>query len=469
MKQEDIYYKAMLARDYRFDGKFFVGVKTTGIFCRPICPAKPKRINVEFFTLATLAEKAGYRPCLRCRPESAPRSPAWRGTSAVVQRALKTLHTHQNLQFDENKFAELFGVSARHLRRLFIEEIGKTPKQLSFENRLNLARKLISETALPITEVAFASGFSSVRRFNDSFKDRFKRSPRESRRTKIKTAQPLILSLSYRPPFDFEGLIRQYDSHRMGNLEWFINSKMHRVISLNGKVGKIVIANDSINSCLRVEIDFPDTSQIHNIVEKVRQLFDLDSDPVLIANSLETDADLKKLLKKYPGIRIATGWDAFETSIAIILGQLVSVDRGRVLIGDLIELTGTDSGLVRDDKKIKLFPSPQSLATANLENLGTTRIRKQTLIAFSQALTEGTLSLESTQDVDQFIKKVQNIKGIGPWTAHYMAMKVLKHTDSFPGSDLILARALAKHPIEVIEKMHPWKGYVAALFWRAYA
>lgn len=469
MKQNDIYYKAMLARDYRFDGKFFVGVTTTGIYCRPICPAKPKRQNVEFFAQATLAEKAGYRPCLRCRPESAPKSPAWMGTSAVVQRALKVLHSQQNLQFDEDRFADLFGVSARHLRRLFIDEIGKTPKQLSFENRLNLARKLILETSLPITEIAFASGFTSVRRFNDSFKDRFKRSPRESRRLKTKTGQPLTLSLSYRPPFDFEGLMRQYESHRIGNLEWFEDSKMHRVICLNGKIGKIIISNDAKNSSLKVDIDFPDTSSIHIIVEKVRQLFDLDSDPVLIANCLEMDADLKKLLKNHPGIRIATGWDAFETSIAIILGQLVSVDRGRILVGDLIELTGLDTGLTIGDKKIKSFPTPQILAKANLEKLGTTRIRKQSLIDFSKAVAEGSVSLEPTQDVTEFMKHVQTIKGIGPWTAHYMSMKVLKHTDSFPGSDLILERALKKHPMSVIDKMHPWKGYVAALLWRTYA
>lgn len=162
MKKEDIYYQAMLARDHRFDGKFFVGVKTTGIYCRPICPAKPKRENVEFFNNYLDAEKAGYRPCLRCRPESAPFSPAWIGKSAIVQRVIKILHNQETIEFDEDKFASLFGVTARHLRRLFVEEIGKTPKQLSFENRLNLARKLITETALPITEIAFASGFSSI-------------------------------------------------------------------------------------------------------------------------------------------------------------------------------------------------------------------------------------------------------------------------------------------------------------------
>ena len=252
MKKEDIYFKAMATRDHRFDGKFFVGVKTTGIYCRPICPAKPKRENVEFFHSHLEAEKAGYRPCLRCRPESAPRSPAWVGKSAIVQRAVKILNSQETIEFDEDRFAEQFGVTARHLRRLFTEEIGKTPKQLSFENRLNLARKLITETALPITEIVFASGFSSIRRFNDAFKDRFKKAPREIRRDKVSDRDGLKISIPYRPPFDFEGLMKTYENHRTGSLEWFENGKMHRVITMNGKTGHIAIANSTEASSLIV-------------------------------------------------------------------------------------------------------------------------------------------------------------------------------------------------------------------------
>jgi AraC family transcriptional regulator of adaptative response / DNA-3-methyladenine glycosylase II len=468
MKREDIYYQAMVARDHRFDGKFFVGVKTTGIYCRPICPAKPKRENVEFFSNHHEAERSGYRPCLRCRPESAPRSSAWIGKSAVVQRAIKMLHTHDVIEFDEDEFAERFGVTARHLRRLFVDEIGKTPKQLSFENRLNLARKLITETALPMSEITFASGFSSVRRFNDAFKERFKKTPSEIRRQKIEKGSGLKVSLPYRPPFDFEGLMASYENHRIGDLEWFEDGKMFRVISFQGKVGKIAIANDPENSSLVVEIDFPDTSVIHMLIARVRSLFDLDSDPVMIANSLELDADVKKILKKYPGIRLPSGWDPFEIAIGTILGQLVSIERGRDLVAALVELLGKDSGLKRNGKAIKLFPSPEEIAAADLSSLKTTTIRKQTLIAFSKAVAEKKLSLEATQDVDLFLKNALSIRGIGPWTADYMALKVLRHTDSFPGSDLILARALELHPKEVLESMSPWRGYVASLFWRNY-
>lgn len=178
---DELFFEAIRARDPKFDGRFFFGVKTTGIYCRPICPAKPKRQNIEFFHSRSEAERAGYRPCLRCRPESAPQSPAWIGKTAVVKRALKILDSMDFNQFNEDRFADKFGVTARHLRRLFVEHVGRTPKQIFLENRLDLALKLTADTALPITEVAFASGFSSVRRFNDAFKERFKKSPREIR------------------------------------------------------------------------------------------------------------------------------------------------------------------------------------------------------------------------------------------------------------------------------------------------
>lgn len=467
--REQVYFEAFKARDYRFDGKFFVAVKTTGIYCRPICPAKPKFENVEFFQSQLEAERAGYRPCLRCRPESAPRSPAWIGKSAVVQRAVKLLATQEAIDLDENEFAGRFGVTARHLRRLFVDEIGKTPKQISFENRLNLARKLISETHLPIAGVAFAAGFGSIRRFNDAFKDRFKRSPREIRRSPLTKSKALQVSLPYRPPYNFETLMAHYDSHRVGDLEWFENGKMHRIVSFGEDVGQITIANDPENSRLLIEIDFPDTSKIHAIIAKVRMMFDLDSDPLVVANALEVDRKFKSILKRHAGIRLPSGWDPFELGISTILGQLVSIERGRALVADLIEMLGEESGVIVNGKNIKLFPSPQKIASANLEKLKTTGVRKKTLKAFAKAVSDGDLSLEPTQDVDGFLEKILAIPGIGPWTASYMALKCLRHTDAFPETDLILARCLELHPREALAKMSPWRGYAAALLWKEYA
>lgn len=469
MKRDDHYYQAMLARDHRFDGKFFVGVRTTGIYCRPICPAKPKRENVEFFTSHLEAEKAGYRPCLRCRPETAPRSPAWVGKSAIVQRALKALHQAGSAHVDENQFAARFGVSARHLRRVFNEEIGKTPKQLCFENRLNLARQLLSETALPVTQVAFASGFRSVRRFNDAFKDRFHRAPSEIRRAKAAPGNPLSIALPYRPPYDFAGLMHFYRAHQTGDLEWFEDGKMYRVVEAGGKCGILAVADEPGKSQLRLEIDFPITAQLHTILARVRAMFDLDSDPIVVANSLESCRKVKALLKKNPGIRLPSGWDPFEVAVSAILGQLVTVDFGRQLVRDLIELLGEDSGLKRDGKPIKLFPSARKIASSSLEGLRTTGARKKTLIEFAGAVAANEISLEPAQDVDLFLKQILSIRGIGPWTANYIAMKALRHTDAFPATDLILARALELHSPETVDKMRPWRAYAAALFWRSYS
>jgi AraC family transcriptional regulator of adaptative response / DNA-3-methyladenine glycosylase II len=469
MKKEDTYYKAMLARDHRFDGKFFVGVKTTGIYCRPICPAKPKRENVEFFNNHLEAEKAGYRPCMRCRPESAPLSPAWIGTSAIVKRAIKMLHNLETITFHEDHFASRFGVSARHLRRLFMEEVGKTPKQISAENRLNLARKLIVETAMPMTDVAFASGFKSIRRFNDAFKLRFKKNPSDIRRGHHLITDGLQISLAYRPPFNFQGLLFSYGIHKMGQLEWFEDNKMHRIFEMGGNVGKVTIGDDPENSQILVDIDFPDSSMIYAIISRVRNMFDLDSDPVMVANILEIDPTIKKILKKHPGIRLPSGWDPFEVAIATILGQLVSMEQARSLVNSLMEIAGSDSGIVKDDKRVKLFPTPEQIVNCDINLLKTTNRRKETVKDFSQALIDKKISLESTQDVDEFIKNVMSIKGIGKWTADYMALKVLRSTDAFPSTDLILARVLEIHSEEVIAQMSPWRGYAATLFWREYS
>jgi AraC family transcriptional regulator, regulatory protein of adaptative response / DNA-3-methyladenine glycosylase II len=469
MKNEDKYYQAMLARDYRFDGKFFVGVKTTGIYCRPICPAKPKRENVEFFPNHLDAEKAGYRPCLRCRPESAPQSGAWMGKSAMVQRAIKMLNQSQTLSFSEDQFAEKFGVSARHLRRVFVEEVGKTPKQLAAENRLNLARKLVVETNLPMTQIVYASGFESIRRFNDAFKARFARAPSELRKKKLESlGGALAVTLSYRPPFDFKNLLKFYRNHGIAQLERFEENQMIRVISFGHEVGILKISDEPEFCRLKVEIDFPNTAYLHVILAKVRTMFDLDSDPVIVANSLEVDPGIKKLLKKYPGVRLPSGWDPFEVAISTILGQLVSVSSGRKLVGDLVEFLGEDSGLENQGKKIKLFPTPQMIAEADLSELKTTRRRKETLRAFAGAVSKGEVSLEATQSVEDFYSSLMGIKGIGPWTADYMALKVIRNADAFPKSDLIIARALSLHPLEKINLMSPWRGYVAVLLWLEY-
>ncbi len=466
MKRNDVYFEAMKTRDHRFDGRFFVGVKTTGIYCRPICPAKPKRENVEFFESASAAEIAGYRPCLRCRPESAPFSPAWIGKSATVQRAIKVLYSHETIDFDENTFADRFGVSARHLRRLFVEEIGKTPKQLAFDNRLNLARKLIAETSLPITDIAYASGFLSVRRFNDAFKDRFHRAPSHIRRLKVKEADPMVtVYLSYRPPYDFAGLYLSYKNHRVGELETFENNVYGRIMEHNGEIAQFFVCDRAERCALELKMDTRNPALISIIISKVRSMFDLHTDPVVIATTIEKNPRLKKMIRNYPGIRLPSGWDPFEVAVGTILGQLVSVERGRVLVENLICLAGREAKW--KDKTIKLFPTAQDILATDLGSLKTTQRRRETLKLFARAYLSGDLSLDATQDADAFMAKAMSIRGIGPWTVSYIALKALRHTDAFPESDLILNRQLKLYKDIDISAVSPWRGYLAALMWRS--
>jgi AraC family transcriptional regulator of adaptative response / DNA-3-methyladenine glycosylase II len=277
------------------------------------------------------------------------------------------------------------------------------------------------------------------------------------------------ISVPYLPPLDFEGLLKNYELHRIGNLEWFEKGRLQRVICIKGSVGTISVENDSLNSCLLVTIDFPDESAFPEIILRVRNLFDLDIDPAFIAHQLGRAPDLKKIHDLHPGIRTPSGWEPFEVAVNTILGQLVSMENARKLVHDLIELTGEDSGLEINGHKIKLFPTPEKLLASDLTTFKTTNMRKQTLKNFSQAIVDGNISLDSEQDVEAFISKALAIKGIGPWTAHYMALKVLRNTDSFPASDLILARTLEFHSKEIIDSMQPWRGYVAALFWRVYS
>jgi AraC family transcriptional regulator of adaptative response / DNA-3-methyladenine glycosylase II len=275
------FYQAMLARDHRFDGKFFVAVKTTGVYCRPICPARPKRQNVEFFPDATSAESAGYRPCLRCRPECAPLSPAWWGKKAVVQRALKLIAGNEFHRTDEERFAERLGLSARHLRRLFKEEIGQTPKQIADANRLNFARKLMVETEMPIMTVARTAGFASLRRFNDAFQRRFRRVPSQLRRLRPKTdgGEGIELKLSFRPPYDWQSLIRFYQSHPIPGVERVAGDSFQRLFRIGDTIGFFGVQAMAGEPQLRLRILTGDPRVLFEVVSRENVRFRFRSHP----------------------------------------------------------------------------------------------------------------------------------------------------------------------------------------------
>lgn len=473
MKSHDIFYQAVLARDYRFDGKFFIAVKTTGVYCRPICPARPKRENVEFFKTAQAAERAGYRPCLRCRPESAPGSPAWNGKHATIERALKLIAQGALEQQTEDAFADRLGITARHLRRLFERELGQTPKQLHDNSRLNFARKLIVETHLPITEIAFSAGFQSVRRFNDAVKKRFHRPP-SALRSLQKSVQPsslLQLSLAYRPPFDWDRLLDYYRRHRIAGIETIESGTYARVFKFDetNTAGFFRVRPHGQKPELLLEMTVSDTRQLLRIVQRVRHMFDLDSDPVLIANAFASSKFLALLQCKYAGARVARGFDPFETAIATILGQVISVTHASRLMCQLVERYGEDATHPVSGERIRLFPTPRTLAASDLRELKTTTQKRATIREFSSQIGKGTIQLARAQNHEDFKDAVRTVKGIGAWSAEYMALRALGDTDAFPATDLVLNRFMKANPDFDPDIARPWRSYLSLYLWNDYA
>lgn len=471
MQEADIFYRAMLARDYRFDGKFYVGVKTTGIYCRPICPAKPKRENVTFFKSALQAERAGYRPCLRCRPESAPHSAAWVGTSAVVQRALRLIQQASPPTCGETRFAARLGLSARHLRRLFEEEIGKTPKQIADLHRLDFARKLILETSIPFTQIAFTSGFTSIRRFNDAILKRFSKAPRDLRKKKESSEKDpgVSLTLSYRPPFAWSSLLRHFEKHQVPGIDRVVEGTYERVFKLNGKVGSFRVLHEELKSRLVLRVSSNQTENLWSIVQRVRQMFDLDSDPLIVANAFSNCRLLGKILEKAPGLRVPRGWDVFETLICTVLGQLVSTTQATRLIGQLVRNYGEKVKHPETGEEGFLFPTPKTLATSELSEVGTTASRKSCIREISHRVLKSEISLDSAQDPNLFREALLSTKGIGPWTAEYVSLRALGDTDAFPGTDLILKRVVAEQANLKLESVKPWRAYAAMHLWKEFA
>ncbi|MBT9544126.1 MAG: DNA-3-methyladenine glycosylase 2 family protein [Candidatus Sericytochromatia bacterium] len=475
--QAKMYYQAMLARDNRFDGKFFVGVKTTGIYCRPICPARPQFKNVEFFKTAFAAEQKGYRPCLRCRPEGAP---VGSGHSPLVIRALQLIASESGPLLQEADYAEQLGISARHLRRLFQAEFGRTPKQIAATLRLNFARKLVCETALPLTTVALSAGFRSLRRFNAAFKERFSRPPSDFRTAKMgseagrNSTSLITLSLPYRSPFDWAGIYRFFKRHALQGPEYFGENHYERVFSLKDQIGWLELHNLPNQASLQLSLMCPDPRILSLVVHRLRRMWDLDSDPLLLAQAFEgvpllagsylKDTQLSNSGSP-SGLRLPGAWDGFETTVAIILGQMVSLARARHLLAELIQLYGPSVLHPRTLNPVQIFPSPETLANAPELQLGTTRQRLHTIQNLARMVVSGQLSLSPAQDPQRFRAQLQKLPGIGPWTTEMIALRVLGDTDAFPANDLIIKRMLKAHPGLEIDKLKPWRAYAAIAIW----
>lgn len=457
------FYRAHLARDPRFDGKFFVAVKTTMIYCRPICPARKAQLkNLEFFIHAAQAAEAGFRPCLRCRPETAPGSAAWIGTSATIQRAIRLMDSFALEEFSIHDLAIKLGVGERWLRELFQQQVGASPQSILISKKLDIARNLLDKSSLSITEIAFSSGFQSIRRFNDAFKIRFQKTPRAFRRAPISKEQ-LRLQLSYRPPFAWPEMINFFDNRAIPQMELIENNSYQRLIT-HGEVRGWFQAKPSHNNKIEIEFKLSKTSNIIEFVTRLKNIFDLDADPMVIENSLQEDEKLNPFLKQYRGLRIPGCWDGFELAVRAIVGQKISVKAARTILSRIVEIYGEKQTLDESLSLKRFFPTPENILTADLSKIGLPNSKVETLKALASKIANNTLILDGTADFSETCQQLLSIKGIGTWTVEYIAMRALRNPNGFPATDLELQKKISRLQLNP-EKWIPWRAYGAMLLW----
>ena len=491
-------YEALLSRDRRFDGRFFTGVVTTGIYCRPICPSRiPKLKNLRFFHCAAAAEAAGFRPCRRCHPEAAPGTPAWSGTSAVVSRALRLIADHGLDEASVETLAGKLGLGDRHLRRLFATHLGASPVQVALARRVHFARTLVNDTTLPITQIAFASGFQSLRQFNHAMRTTFGRSPRELRRSSKPGANPiakhrpvregaesfrhrttkrrdeLFIRLPYRPPLDWAQLLGFLGGRATPGVEIVKDGHYCRTIEVDGRAGCIDVQHDPHAHALLMRIEGPNFDGLLTVVERARRLFDLSADPLTISSQLARDPLLRPGLRR--GIRVPGAWDPFELAVRAILGQQVSVKGATTLAGRMAAKFGRPIKGESGYGLTCLSPGPADLVDANLESIGLPRARATTIRHLAREVAERRLQLDASQGLNDIVERLCKLPGLGSWTAQYIAMRAFGEPDAFPSSDLGLRKAAGNGygPVssreleQMARKWRPWRAYAAMALWLA--
>lgn len=477
----DACYRAIQARDPRFDGQIFTGVVTTGIYCRPVCPARtPRSENVVFYPSAAAAQGAGLRPCLRCRPETSPDLAAWRGTSNTVSRALALIETGALDTADVGGLAARLGMGERQLRRLFRQHLGASPIAVAQTRRVLLAKQLLHETRLPMTEVALAAGFGSIRRFNETFHALYGRPPRslrgEAPEISAMDTGGLSIQLAYRPPFDWEGIVKFLRLRAIPGVESVALGQYARSIAIGREQG-VLLVRPMAGNRLSVDIDFPHLPALPAIIARVRRLFDLAADPLAVGAQLGQDPVLAPLVAARPGLRVPGAWDGFELAIRAILGQQISVTAATALAGKIAAAYGEvlAPGLQsRVPGLTHVFPQSSALAQADLASIGMPRKRAAALSALAAAVLADPFILSPRRSLDDAIAQLKTLPGIGEWTAQYIAMRALREPDAFPHGDIGLMRALAdgdgKRPgaaelLARAEAWRPWRAYAALHLW----
>jgi len=452
MLNPTICQKARLSRDPRFDGKFFTAVKTTGIYCRPICPATaPKEENVLYFPSAIEAANAGFRPCLRCRPDSAPSSPAWKGVNNTLERAIKLIGDGALQEGSLQALAERLGISDRYLRQLFEKHLGVSPKTFALYQQCLFAKQLLHQSHFPITQIALASGFNSVRRFNDCFKTQLGLTPSQVRKSaSAESSNHLQLSLYYRPPYDCAYMQRFFMSRFIPNLEWVDEQSYGRTFNWHGSVGRFTALHNEDKHRFDVSIELNDVTHLKAIVHNIRRILDLDADSEAIAQHLQPHYGA--IIEFNAGLRLPGTWDMFEAGIRAILGQQISVVAARNLVTSLVENLGEEAG----DKRI--FPTPEVIAQNELGFLKIPGSRKQTLRNISQHFSE----YPNPNDPQPWLA----LKGIGPWTVDYAQLRGLSDPDIYLGGDLGVKRVIEKSGQTFNPDLAaPWRSYLTLQLW----
>jgi AraC family transcriptional regulator of adaptative response / DNA-3-methyladenine glycosylase II len=461
-----------LSHDPRFDGKFFIGVRSTRIYCRSICPVPAvKEANVRYFPTAAAAAESGFRPCLRCRPECSPGAPAWFGTSTTVSRALRLIAEGGLAAGGIESLAGRLGVGSRHLRRLFIRHLGAPPKTVVQTRRLHFAKRLIDETALPMSSVALAAGFGCVRRFNAAIRKTYQRTPLQIRRLRKQPTVPAEncyrFQLPFRPPYQWQALLSFLAARATPGVEVVDADGYRRSISLNGCHGQIAVALDDQHNALSVQVQIADPACLFTIVECVRRMFDLNADCAAIEEAFATDHEMRPLIKARPGLRVPGCWDGFELTVRAILGQQVTVKGATTLAGRIVHSLG--KRIYPIGNITHRFPAPEVLSDAKLTGLGLTTKRAETIRALARAVCEGQIRFERLADSETLLARLQAIPGIGAWTAQYVAMRALGEPDALPTGDLGLLRALKLKTFHELEKRaetwRPWRSYACMHLW----
>jgi AraC family transcriptional regulator of adaptative response / DNA-3-methyladenine glycosylase II len=469
--------RARVSRDARFDGKFFIAVTSTGIYCRPICPVRsPKKANVRYYTTAAAAAEAGFRPCLRCRPEAAPGTPAWLGTSAVVRRALRLIQDGLLDEASVDELAKRLGIGPRHLDRLFVQHLGASPITVAQTRRLHFAKRLLDETDLPITEIALAAGFGSVRRFNDAFHKTYRRAPSALRRHRRGSlaeegGDEVVLRLAFRPPYDWLQVRDFLAARAVSGVERVDARGYARTVATDGGDALVSVRALEGEHALELRVRGAAPAALFQLSSAARRTFDLAADPDLIGRAFERDTLLAPLVDRRPGLRIPGAWDPFECAVRALLDQQVTVEAGRTLAARMVLRAGRK--VAGAEGLTHLFPAPVDLATADLDGLGLTGARVTALRALAGAVTEG--SLDFGAPAEEATAALAALPGFGPWTAQYVALRALGEPDAFPAADLVLRRMAAANGVPLTaraleaqaEAWRPWRGYAVLHLWQA--